>query len=251
MKRYIMQMRQPDTSLIVDDALERLLVYFTGRATVQDVETLDFTLRQLFSATDTLYRIVLAECMTSSSQKVPQIDMRYHIWDQLQQIENLLERIEPLCHLLSNTLSSLLDLLNRTCGIAPRQSAQGDDLSDPLHSGRPVHAPATTSNSRLLEQLQSWRNCNALSFVQQFANQEPATSSLEQMDHALELVRESISTIFGTILPASQADSDDEAMATLLFDIGQQIDQILLHMGALLEPLRVLIAQFTLKVGID
>lgn len=246
-------MQQASTSLTLDAVLARLLTHFTGRATKQDVETLDFTLRQLFSATDTLYRVVLAECITSNRQRAPQIDERYHIWDQLQQIENLLERIEPLCYLLSNTISSLLDLLNRTCGLAsqpPQQPTQGDDPSAPWRSRIAVHTPATNNTSPPVERWRDWHNCQTHSFVQQFANQEPPTSSLEQMDYALGLLRESITTIFGTILPAYQTHSSDEATATLLFDLGQHIDQVLLHMGVLLEPLRALIAQFAPEVGI-
>jgi hypothetical protein len=60
---------------------------------------------------------------------------------------------------------------------------------------------------------------------------------------------DSAGAIFGDILPSFQAlaAGDDDAVATLLFDLMHQADQLLAQYDAVLEPLHALIEQFALK----
>jgi hypothetical protein len=57
-----------------------------------------------------------------------------------------------------------------------------------------------------------------------------------------------VGAIFGDILPGFQAISagEDETVATLLFDLMQQVDQLLLQLAITREPLQVLIEHFAI-----
>lgn len=76
--------------------------------------------------------------------------------------------------------------------------------------------------------------------------------TLPQIDMALNTLLKSACTIFADILPDFQISEmdKDEKVTILLLDIIQRCDQILLQIGILVEPLHVLIGQYTLETTI-
>ena len=72
--------------------------------------------------------------------------------------------------------------------------------------------------------------------------------TVSQLDEAFNVLLDSAAAIFGDILPSFQALStdNDEIIATLLFDLMQQSDQLLIQFDKALEPLYALIDYFSL-----
>ena len=72
--------------------------------------------------------------------------------------------------------------------------------------------------------------------------------SLDRLDAVFATLLESARVIFGDILPAFRtiAANDHEGTATLLFDLIQQSDHLLLELDTTLESLGGLIEDFTL-----
>lgn len=101
--------------------------------------------------------------------------------------------------------------------------------------------------------LDSWQQSAATlpPFTAYFSSVLPAGPSLPQLDAAFGIVRDCAETIFGDLLPGFQtlAAGDDETVATLLFDLIQQADQLLIQLDALREPLNQLVVYFALEVA--
>ena len=224
--------------------LERIPEYFKGRAEQDDVETLVFCLHRLYNCVNMLYQRILPDLVHATSlQDVPphsDFACRHAIWEQLQALQQLLERVESHCHLLLSTTTSILAILNITEETFP-------DAETPTHVGTDQWQHAY---ERLSTSLSEWQENNKThpSFTAMFI--EPAAalpaSSLSQVDSSLALLFDSTNAIFGDIIPDIQlvAPGDDGVVATLLFDLMQQNDLLLMQIGKLVEPIQLLIKYY-------
>lgn len=240
--------------------LGQLVAYFSGRANVDDMDVLGFSLHHLFCRIDLLYRSILpaipAGFVPLERQSPEGCLQNQHVWTQLRAIKHSLERMEPLCHLLSDATASILESLDSTGGgsVARRHRRQGaagvgDEQGwlQTLNQERWDMALAA-----ITESLSLWQESyNQLTpFATQFSGTNVLASvpTIQQFDAALTVVLDSAGAIFGDIMPGFQAiaDEDDEAVATLLFDLMQQSDQLLVQFDIFVEPLQALIEYFAL-----
>ncbi len=224
--------------------LERIPEYFKGRAEQDDIETLVFCLHRLYNCANMLYQRILPDVVHATSlQDTPPhsgFACRHAIWEQLQALQQLLERVESHCHLLLSTTTSVLAVLNFTEETSP-------DAEMPTHVGTDQWQHAY---ERLSTSLSEWQENNKThpSFTAMFI--EPAAalpaSSLSQVDSSLALLFDSANAIFGDIIPDIQlvAQGDDGVVATLLFDLMQQNDLLLMQIGKLVEPIQLLIKHY-------
>ncbi len=235
--------------------------YFQQRTYADDIDVLSFSLYHLFCRVDYLYRTVLPDLLSVSSAPIAE-ESRFedllrhqHIWTKLRTIKYTLNRLEPLCNLLGDATECMLDVLDMTGGETP---AQKNPLSPPLSEENEQEWMHTLSQERqdgaltaVMESLAEWQeNYNDLTLmVDHFSHLIIAVPELVQLDEAFTVVLDSAGAIFGDILPSFQALStgDDDAVATLLFDLMHQADQLLAQYDAVLEPLHALIEQFALK----
>jgi hypothetical protein len=231
----------------LDMVLEKLQRLFIVRAPAQEVELLTFNLRYLFYAIDTLYGLCLPNLLPDTPvQARPPEDaqlVRYSIWQQLLEVERLLERVEPLCCLLSNAIVSHLEAINRTClmpaGIEMQDTEQFDEQ---LYFHMVEEEQWQQAMLQLSAYLQLWHNTQHSSFVNQFAQQPSTLPMLKQLDAAFEQIAVSCITSFGEILPGFQSSTlNDEGIIMLLLDLQQRIDQVLLQLPTLHAPLHTLV----------
>jgi hypothetical protein len=241
--------------------LVRLNSYCNGQVSADDLGVFDFSLHHLFYSISALYREVLPD-LTVAGQPVPEsqdgIDdlLRLHrIWTRLQMVKHLLGKIEPLCHLLNNTITCILDALD-----AP----QGDYY---LHSAPPeIPTQSYQEYLRYLEDqeewertvtllgehVNDWQRCyeQRLFFTTCFAHLSTSIPSLPQADSAFASLLDAASAIFSDILLDFHAVSagDAIAVATVLLDLMQKIDQILIQIDALSEPLHALLKEHLVGV---
>ncbi len=227
--------------------LERFPDYFRGRAEWDDIETLVFCLRHLFNCMNTLYQQTLPALKRSTStQSMPSHGTFAHqhaIWVQLQAILLLIERIESHCHLLLSITTSVLATLDST-----EETACSTEVLTHVGTEQWQYVYEVLSSA-----LNAWQEYNtaSLSFATVFAKALPALpiAPLIAMDTALALLFDSANAIFGDIIPDIQlvAQGDDEVVATLLFDLMQQKDLLLIQIGKLVEPVQLLIKQYAVK----
>lgn len=247
----------PTTEAVAQDILPlllvRLTIYFDGRVDSNDAETLVFCLCQLFYRVTLLYQNTLpaladANGTTMGKGVSPHFLSRHHTWTHLRQIIRALERVESLSHLLNDVTENILEALDATC-------SPGSSLGERAFIAIEQQMLSTESvqweqaYTALAEQLNRWQQYGVqrLSFAIQFAHLTPTLPTLTDIDNALDLLLDNASAIFGDIFPDLQAisPSDDEAVATLLFDLMQQSDLLLVHIESLLEPLHLLLRQYT------
>ena len=218
--------------------LQRLPDYFRDRAGRDDIETLVFCLHRLYNCVDTLYQHTLPTLtqLTTAQHVASTFVHRHGMWEQLQTILLLLERIESHCHLLLSTTTSILGTLDTTEEAMLNEEASTYVGTEPWQRAYEV----------LSEALHLWQEQQKvqLTFATTFA-QTPNTS-LAQLDTSLALLFDSANAIFGDIIPDIQlvAQGDDEVVATLLFDLMQQNDLILIQIGKLVEPLQHVMKQY-------
>ena len=235
--------------------------YFQNRTYADDIDVLSFSLYHLFCRVDYLYRTVLPDLLSVSSAPIAE-ESRFedllrhqHIWTKLRTIKYTLNRLEPLCNLLGDATECMLDVLDMTGGTTP---VQKKTMSTPSSEESEQEWMHTLSHERLeqaltavMESLAVWQESyNDLPLlVDHFSHLSPAVPELILVDEAFTIVLDSAGAIFGDILPSFQALSagDDDAVATLLFDLMHQADQLLAQYDAVLEPLHALIEQFALK----
>lgn len=219
--------------------LEHIASYLGERVTRDELDLLSMSLYHLYRSIDKLYAttlpaLVAALVMHENKQK------QYAIWIQLRQSKKALERIEILCHLLSGTLTSVLNVLDIT---TERQESKRFTLSATLGARAVAFA-------QLQHQLEEWRH----RFVEQqpllllITEHMPSSAKTEVIERGWGIVLLSAVAIFGDILPDIQgiSEGDDEAAAMLFLDLAQQTDQILLQSEAMLEPFPLLIKQHAL-----
>lgn len=254
-------LRESDESLQLDATglsvvLGHITAYLRNRAYTDDLDVLSFSLHHLFCRVDYLYRTVLPDILAISSAPISE-EARFedllrhqHIWTKLRTIKHTLNRLEPLCNLLSDATACALDTLDITGGTATahRQSNKENEQVwlDALTQERSDQALIT-----LMESIAAWQESyNVLAlFVDHFSRFAATIPLLIQIDEAFTIILDCAGAIFGDILPSFQAiaEYDDDAVATLLFDLIHQTDQLLAQCDAALDPLHALIEQFALK----
>ncbi len=238
--------------------LGQLVTYFSDRAGVDDMDVLSFSLYHLFCRVDFLYRTALAGLAEGTVPTIAgqsPVDTLLHqqlTWTSLQTIKRTLHRIEPLCHLLNDVTECVLNALDLTdkTHASPGNSTDTDSDNEEnwLHVLKQERwQQALTA---LTESLRSWQQYDdkIAPFVAQFPHLVSAIPALAQLDRAFNILLDSVGAIFGDILPGFQTISagEDEAVATLLFDLMQQVDQLLLQLAITREPLQVLIEHFAI-----
>jgi len=267
--------------------LWQALACFGSSSYTDDVDALSFSLHHLFHRVDFLYRDALpgleantAPTVTMGQEQDQSLQdtliRRQRIWRQLQAIGRILNRLEPICHLLSDAIEGIFDSLDAT----------GDALSFRVGSLADTPAAGLAQNrdrsygyafptepidderwdnalSAVLESLKNWRQSYraCTPFSTQFSELKEAAGglvlpekghtqevSLGRLDTAFATLLDSACIIFGDILPAFRtgAANDYEGTATPLFDLIQQSDHLLLQLDATLEFLDGLIEDFTL-----
>lgn len=249
--------------------LQQIELYFLKQARHHDLEAISFTLRHLFSRVDFLYRQALPEldAWTSREEREREIFLSQQIWLHLQTVNRTLDRMAPLCHLLSDVIECLLETLDNeelwlrtfeeedTLHLQqvhlPEKSQQFPTLKQTDEQASSVaRAPevweraATTLMDRLL--LWQEQHHKLTPFQQQFAQPAPAAMSLSELDTAFAILLDSAGAIFGDILPNFRlvAPQDYDEISALLFDLMQQSDQMLVQFEVTLGPLTSLLRHF-------
>ncbi|HLZ63170.1 MAG TPA: hypothetical protein VKR06_40075 [Ktedonosporobacter sp.] len=235
--------------------LERLRTCFKRCVDAEDMELLGFSLHHLFYGVNTLYQSVLPN-LTACTAHIVEIETtgcQYCLWLHLQEVKRLLERIEPLCRLLNGAIISILDSLDALRRLGGEQKATRKDEGrekDQCWQQTMAQERWELALSVLTDRLNSWHQYHTkrLSFTIQFTNLLPHIPTLAHMDTAFDLLLDNAGAIFGEILQDFQAISigDDEAMATLLLDLMQKVDQLLLQIDILVEPLHMLIRYYAI-----
>ena len=253
--------------------LKQIEEYFIKQARTHDLETISFSLRHLFSRVDFLYRQALPNLeqwtMHTPKEKGRETFLYQQIWLHLQTVNRALDRMAPLCHLLSDVIECLLDTLDnedlwlRT--FEEEETLLLQQVQDPTKKlevlptarlTKAVSEPAANegevwehSVATLMDRLLIWQEQHhkLASFLQQFARPALATESLNELDTAFAILLDSAGAIFGDILPNFRlvGPDDKEEISALLFDLMQQSDQMLVQFEVTLEPLTSLLRHFS------
>ncbi|GAC1358825.1 MAG: hypothetical protein NVS2B12_38560 [Ktedonobacteraceae bacterium] len=216
-----------------------------------------------------------AHMLTMPMRNMPlkNVNVQYRLWSLLQEIEATLSRMAPLCQLVISAATNVIADLDRSCSIpvnAQQQRAyeractqQSEHRKDGKHTQHQhifndqndatsaAGAEWLLESSQMIQKTESWLQHNQarLSFSVQFSILRPMIPTLIQIDGGLDDLLRSVYAIFANILPAclKSPARADEQITTLLLDISQRCDQILLQIGILVEPLRLLMGQYTLE----
>lgn len=256
--------RQGRAGSVADTELEIMLTqietYFLTQARHHDLEAISFTLRHLFSRVDFLYCQALPELGTWTSREDAEREMllSQQIWLHLQTINRTLDRMAPLCHLLSDVIECLLETLDneelwlRTRD--PEDTLQLEQTPAPAQPHRPgfsfAYAPDIWERaaSTLMDRLLLWQEYHhkLTPFQRQFARPALAGINLGALDTAFAVLLDSAGAIFGDILPNFRlaAPENHDEISALLFDLMQQSDQMLVQFEVTLGPLTGLLRHF-------
>ena len=250
--------------------LVQMVAYFRNRVNVDDLDVLNFSLHYLFCRIDYLYLTALPDLLSSIPAVTEQafsddLACRQNIWSKLRDIKHIINRLEPLCNLLVDATRCILEAFDSTGHMAgvPRRSpattdentltrltamvqSEEQDWQQPLSQEHCEQALTA-----LITCLSTWQQSYSqlAHFIDHFAYVLPTIPSLTQLDEVFNILLDSAGTIFGEILPKAISAGqtvDDAGVATLLFDLMQQTDQLLLQFDTALEPLHALIEHFTL-----
>lgn len=252
--------------------LKQIGTYFTSQARHHDLEAISFSLRHLFSRVDFLYRQALPDLDKWTThehvEKGRETFLNQQIWLHLQTVNRTLDRMAPLCHLLSDVIECLLDTLDneelwlRTFEeeetLLLKQVQVAEKKRDRAAATRLAGTHVESANSdtemweravtTLMDRLLVWQEQHhkLTSFQQQFAQHTLATQSLNELDAAFAVLLDSAGAIFGDILPNFRlvGPDDREEISALLFDLMQQSDQMLVQFEVTLEPLTSLLRHF-------
>lgn len=250
--------------------LRQIETFFDKQARNHDLEAISFSLRHLFNRVDFLYRQALPDLDTWATRARTAYNagtvVYQQVWLHLQAVNRTLDRMVPLCHLLSDVIECLLDTLDneevwlRTFEeeetlLLKQVHVAGKGLSRPPVIRRaPARLEAGEAETwerivtALMDRLLLWqdRHHKLVSFQQQFAKPALATGGLAELDAALSILLDSSGAIFGDILPNFRVigPDDREEISALLFDLMQQSDQMLLQFEVMLSPLAGLIRHF-------
>lgn len=258
-----------DADAELEIMLKQIEGYFLKRARHHDLEAISFTLRHLFSRVDFLYRQALPEldAWTVREERERETFVHQQIWLHLQTVNRTLDRMAPLCHLLSDVIECLLETLDneelwlRTFEEEDTLQLQQVHLHDkqkrsssddqPEESDKPTaralevwERAATTLMDRLL--LWQEQHHKLTPFQQQFAQPTLAAINLSELDTAFAVLLDSAGAIFGDILPNFRLVEPEshEEISALLFDLMQQSDQMLVQFEVTLGPLTALLRHF-------
>ncbi|HVB73531.1 MAG TPA: hypothetical protein VNE38_08235 [Ktedonobacteraceae bacterium] len=240
--------------------LGQLVTYFTNRAHIDDLDVLSFSLHHLFCRVDFLYNKALPALATwtlaAQTQPMQQeARQRQQIWTQLQTINRTLDRMEPLCHLLSDATECILENFDLTSDIIPladNSNTQAQDESNGDKGWLQVIDAERWEQafSAVTQHLLSWQEQhNTLpALTTQFSHLLPTTPTLPELDAAFATVLDNAGAIFGDILPGFRAilSADESMIAALLYDLMQQSDQLLVKFDTTLEPMNTLIKYFAI-----
>jgi hypothetical protein len=266
--------------------LGQLVAYFHHRTNIDDLDVLSFSLHHLFCRIDFLYETALprlaalAEAGTGTASQdgshhppyaqqqainhTHPVRHREQLWTQLQTINRTLDRMEPICHLLSDATECILERFDASTDMlgfldqqqgedeSNKASEQNDDINyfQMIDAGRWDHAFAAITNSLLSWQTQYGK---LTPFTTQFAPLLQAIPLLPEIDTALATILDSAGAIFGDILPGFRAilESDEAMIAALLYDLMQQSDHLLVKFDTTLEPMNMLIKYYAVGTSLS
>ena len=103
--------------------LGQLVGYFSGKADADDLDVLSFSLHHLFCRLDLLFRGALPALMQLPKpderpiETSPAACPRQQYWKQLHIINRALDRMEPLCQLLSDATECILDAFDSSISV--------------------------------------------------------------------------------------------------------------------------------------
>ncbi len=240
--------------------LGQLVAYFTNRAHIDDLNVLSFSLHHLFCRVDYLYNSALptlANWMATTQGRPMQTDarQRQHIWTQLQTINRALDRMEPLCHLLSDSTECILESFDLTSDMIPLPDDEKTQEQEETGSEKvwlQIVDPERWEQafSSVTQHLLSWQQNHSTlpTFTSQFARLLPTIPALSELDIAFATILDNAGAIFGDILPGFRAilSSDESIVAALLYDLMQQSDQLLVKFETTLEPMNALIKYYAI-----
>lgn len=238
--------------------LGQLVAYFTNRAQIDDLDVLSFSLHHLFCRVDFLYNSALpalASWTTAAQGRSTQPEARQHIWTLLQTINRALDRMEPLCHLLSDSTECILESFDLTGEIIPlpqEEQAREEEGARNEKAWLQITDPERWEQafSAVTQRLLSWqqRHTSMPAFISQFARLLPTIPALPELDAAFATILDNAGAIFGDILPGFRAllSSDESMVAALLYDLMQQSDQLLVKFETTLEPMNALIKYYAI-----
>ncbi|GAC1568836.1 MAG: hypothetical protein NVS3B14_19900 [Ktedonobacteraceae bacterium] len=240
--------------------LGQLVTYFTNRAHIDDLDVLSFSLHHLFCRVDFLYNKALPALATwtlkaQTRPMQPDARQRHQIWTQLQTINRTLDRMEPLCHLLSDATECILESYDLTSDIIPLAD-NGNALGQEELTGDKGWLQIIDAErweqafSAVTQHLLSWQEQhNTLpAIASQFTHLLPTTPTLLELDAAFATILDNAGAIFGDILPGFRAilSADESMIAALLYDLMQQSDQLLVKFDTTLEPMNTLIKYYAM-----
>jgi hypothetical protein len=247
---------------------------FGKQASYHDLEGMNFSLRQLFNRVDFLYRYALPDLETWTEGRQgdysQEILKRQRLWLQLQTINRTLDRMAPLCHLLSDTIECLLDTLDdeelwlrtvdeedtiqleqiKMLTLEEQKRQLSQRRADPTNETAHRLSPARWEQAvnALMDQLLLWQEQHnkLASFTNHFSLPVSCNCNLNELDNAFAMLLDSAGAIFGDILPHFRLiePHDREQIGALLFDLMQQSDQMLVQFEITLEPFTKLIRHF-------
>jgi hypothetical protein len=251
--------------------LKQIEMFFDKQARRHDLEAISFTLCHLFSRVDFLYRQALPDLdkwAARAREKPGEAVVHQQVWLHLQAVNRTLDRMAPLCHLLSDVIECLLDTLDNeeiwlrtfeeeeTLLLQQVHVSETDLARPPLIKRAETRVEVSPDEAEawdravaaLMDRLLIWQDHHhkLVPFQQQFAKPTLSGGGLGQLDAAFGILLDSAGAIFGDILPNFRVvgPEDREETSALLFDLMQQSDQMLAQFAASLEPLTSLIRHF-------
>ncbi|MGH2495240.1 MAG: hypothetical protein ACRDIV_11110 [Ktedonobacteraceae bacterium] len=242
--------------------LGQLVAYFTNRARIDDLDVLSFSLHHLFCRVDFLYNNALPALtgrMATMQMRPTQPDarQRQYIWTQLQTINRALDRMEPLCHLLSDATECILESFDLTSDMIPLTDPDSENTQEAEEESSEkgwlqlVDAERwEQAFSAITQRLLSWQEQHSAlpAFSASFAHLLPTISTLSELDSAFATILDNAGAVFGDILPGFRAilSADESMVAALLYDLMQQSDQLLVKFETTLEPMNALIKYYAI-----
>jgi hypothetical protein len=219
-----------------------------------DRDCFRFCMQRLFVSIDTLYLIMLPDLLAAASQKEASPHMSCQVWTRLRDLKRLIEHIEPLCRLLNSLAMTMLEALDlHTDQVSdntlawkpetPLDHAHTDSLRKNEHSQLSCKGAKERAFTALTECLNDWRQCHnrGLSFTAQFARGGSLAPALARTDDALNTLLDYAGPLFGEVLPEFYTvigqRGPREHIATLLLDMMQKIDLMLVQTCILFDTL--------------
>ncbi len=261
-----------DSDKELAEMLRQIATYFARPAAPDDLDAFSFSLKHLFNRIDFLYRHALpglsAWAFLVQSDYERDAQSRQQIWLRLQTINRTLDRMAPVCHLLSDVIECLLDTLDNEDAwfqdLDKDQTLQMEQIKlngEHLWQSRGYTSTEHTQLQEtideeiwerivtsLMDRLLIWQEQHhkLVSFQQHFTPIISDESVPCALDAAFDVLLDSAGAIFGDILPnfRSLQPTDREEISALLFDLMQQSDQMLVQFEATMEPLIKLLRHF-------